>query len=177
MLLMPTKDWHWEFNEEYGQLALSLDSEMSFLTAFKTKMLIPDALMGMQFSVEHAKFYIRMLERLPKVLMLSDAVIVQTALNATAAHFLLTPQMPKSWFFDVSDECVYFDVGKVFQLKNNKQSILVLVIEVGLQSVLVMNLSAACQLSDNKSLGQFDTIKVMHDRLHPVTQAKQIVAA
>lgn len=177
MLLMPTKDWRWEFNEEYGQLALSLDTQMSFLTAYKTKMLIPDALKGMKFSVEHAKFYIRMLERLPQLLTLSDAMIVQTALNATAAHFLLKPQMPKSWFFDVSDECVYFDLGKVFQLKNNQQSMLVLVVEVGLQSVLVMNLSAACQLSDNKSLSQFDTIKVMHDRLHPLSRAKQIVAA
>ncbi|MBB1267932.1 cell division protein ZapC [Shewanella sp. SR44-3] len=177
MLLMPTKDWHWEFNEEYGQLALSLDTEMSFLTAFKTKMLIPDALKGMKFSVEHAKFYIRMLERLPKVLMLSDAAIVQTALNATAAHFLLTPQMPKSWFFDVSDECVFFDEGKVFQLKSNNQTLLVLVIDVGIQSVLVMNLSSAYQLSDTKSLAQFDTIKVMHNRLHPLKRVKQIAAA
>jgi cell division protein ZapC len=177
MLLMPTKDWHWGFNEEHGKLTLSLDPEMTFLTSFNAKMLIPDAFRVQKFSVEHAKFYIRMLERLPKVLNLSDGALVQTALNATAAHFLLTPQMPKSWFFDASDECVFCDEGKLFRLKSNNNYTLALVIEVGLQSVLVMNLSKECVLSDTKSLLQFDTIKVMHNRLHPLGRVKQTVAA
>jgi cell division protein ZapC len=177
MLLMPTKDWHWEFNEEHGKLALSLDPEMTFLSSFNAKMLIPDAFRVQKFRVEHAKFYIRMLERLPKVLNLSDAALVQTALNATAAHFLLTPQMPKSWFFDTSDECIFCEEGKLFRLKNNNSYTLALVIEVGLQAVLVMNLSPECLLSDNKSLLQFDTIKVMHNRLHPLKRVKQVAAA
>lgn len=177
MLLMPTKDWHWGFNTEQGKLALSLDPEMMFLTSFKAKMLIPDAFKTIKFSVEHAKFYLRMLERLPKVLMLSDAALVQTALNATAAHFLLTPQMPKSWFFEASDECVFCDEGKLFRLKNHNQYTLALVVETGLQSALVMILSQECVLSDNKRLAQFDTIKVMYNRLHPLQKMQQIVAA
>ncbi|UJF20926.1 cell division protein ZapC [Shewanella sp. OMA3-2] len=177
MLLMPNKDWHWEFSTRYQQLSVSLGSEMEFLTPYKTKQLIPDALGMMEFSVEHAKFYIRLLEILPKVLHISDAGIVQTALNATAAHFLLQPQMPKSWFFQASDECVYCDIGKIFQLNCNGVNVLVLVVEDGLQAATVMLLSNHCVLSDVKSLNQFDIIKVIHNRLHPLRKIKQVVAA
>jgi len=130
-----------------------------------------------EFSVEHAKYYIRMLEILPKVLHISDAGVVQTALNATAAHFLLKPQMPKSWFFSASDECVFCSTGKLFQLNCNGVGVLVLVVEDSLQAATVMLLSKSCALSDIKTLNQFDTIKVMHNRLHPLRKAKQVVAA
>ncbi|MCL1144144.1 cell division protein ZapC [Shewanella gaetbuli] len=177
MLLMPNKDWHWEFNSRYQQLSISLSSEMEFLTPYKTKQLIPDALTRAEFSVEHAKFYIRLLEMLPKVLHISDAGIVQTALNATAAHFLLKPQMPKSWFFEASDECVFSDTGKLFQINCNGKSALVLVVENSLQAATVMLLSQSCALTESKSLNQFDVIKVMHNRLHPLKKAKQVVVA
>jgi cell division protein ZapC len=174
---MPNKDWHWEFNTRYQQLSISLGSEMEFLTPYKTKQLIPDAKGGCEFSVEHAKFYINLAEILPNVLHISDAGIVQTALNATAAHFLLNPQMPKSWYFDNSDECVFSEVGKLFQLNCNGTGVLVLVVENSLQAATVMLLSKSCRLSESKSLTQFDTIKVMHNRLFPLRKAKQVVAA
>lgn len=98
MLLMPQKDWQWKYNDSYGVLGVSLGSEIEFLTSYKAKLLIPDALSSMEFNIAHAKFYMSLLDRLPKTLSLSDAAIVQIALNATAAHFMLTPQMPKSWF-------------------------------------------------------------------------------
>ena len=177
MLLMPNKDWQWEYNENLAQLSISLGSEMEFLTPYKSKLLIPDALTAAEFTVEHAKFYIKMLDILPNVLHISDAGIVQTALNATAAHFMLQSQMPKSWFFDVSDECVYCDVGKLFQLNCGSAKVLALVVENGLQAATVMILSQQCQLTESKLLTQFDTIKIMHNRLHPLRKAKQVVAA
>ncbi len=178
MLLMPQRDWQWKYNDSYGVLGVSLGSEIEFLTPYKAKLLIPDALTQMEFSIAHAKFYIELLDKLPKVLSLSDAAIVQIALNATAAHFMLTPQMPKSWFFDNSDVCVYSDVGKVFELKCQKERALVLVVENTLQAALVMLLSPECVLSSTKSMVQFETIKVMHNRLHPLrVQQRHIVAA
>ncbi|WP_394494784.1 cell division protein ZapC [Shewanella sp. ENK2] len=177
MLLMPNKDWQWEYNENFNQLSISLGSEMEFLTPYKTKTLIPDALVTSEFSVEHAKFYIHMLETLPKVVNMSDAAIVQTALNATAAHFLLKPQMPKSWFFEISQECVYCEVGKLFNLNANGSRVLVMVVENSLQAALVMVLSKECPLTDSKTLQQFETIKVMHNRLNPLRKAQQVVAA
>lgn len=177
MLLMPQKDWQWKYNDSYGLLGVSLGSEIEFLTAYKAKLLIPDALSSMPFSIVHAKFYISLLDKLSKKLSLTDAAIVQIALNATAARFMLKPQMPKSWFFDISDVCVYSNVGKVFELKCHKQKALVLVIESTLQSVLVMSLSPQCVLSDAKTMVQFETIKVMHNRLHPLRAQRHVVAA
>ncbi|WP_144207208.1 cell division protein ZapC [Shewanella donghaensis] len=177
MLLMPNKDWQWEYNENFKKLSISLGSEMEFLTPYQSKILIPDALMTSEFSVEHAKFYINLLETLPKALNISDAAVVQTALNATAAHFLLKPQMPKSWFFDISQECVFCEVGKIFSLNASGKTVLVLVVENSLQAALVMVLSRECPLNETKLLHQFDTIKVMHNRLNPLKKASHVVAA
>ncbi|KPZ70938.1 MULTISPECIES: cell division protein ZapC [Shewanella] len=177
MLLMPNKDWQWEFNECYKRLSISLGPDMEFLTPYKSKSLIPDALITSEFSVEHAKFYIHMLETLPKIVNMSDAAIVQTALNATASHFLLKPQMPKSWFFEISQECVYCEVGKLFLLNASGNNVLVLVVENSLQAALVMVLSKECPLTETKVLQQFETIKVMHNRLNPLKKIAQVVAA
>ncbi|MEZ9200553.1 MULTISPECIES: cell division protein ZapC [unclassified Shewanella] len=177
MLLMPKRDWQWGYNETHGVLTVSLGSDMEFLSPFKLKSLIPDAKITTEFSVEHAKFYIALVDRLQKTLSLNDALIVQIALNATAAHFLLKPQMPKSWFFDVSHECVYSDIGKIFQLKTSEHSVSAMVIESGLQASLVMILSQECRLTETKKLAQFETIKVMHNRLAPLTVERKVNVA
>lgn len=150
---------------------------MEFLTPYKIKALIPDALSVTEFSVEHARFYIDFVERLGKSVNIADAIKVQLGLNATAAHFMLKPQMPKSWFFDSSAICVYSELGKVFQLRCQGVDADVMVVESNLQASLVMLLSAQLALNDNKSLKQFECIKVMNDRLHPKKIRRQTAAA
>ena len=66
---------------------------------------------------------------------------------------------------------------KLFQLNCGSAKVLVLVVENGLQAATVMILSQQCQLTESKLLTQFDTIKIMHNRLHPLRKAKQVVAA
>ncbi len=173
MLLMPKREWQWIYNDAYGVLSVSLGSDMEFLTPYKIKSLIPDALGLLEFSVEHAKFYIDFIERLGKTVNVADAVKVQLALNATAAHFLLKPQMPRSWFFDCSAVCVYSEIAKVFQLHCQGTDVDVMVVESGIQASLVMLLSPQLELSDNKQLSQFECIKVMNDRLRPIKVVKQ----
>ena len=89
MLLMPKRDWQWRYDDTYGVLSVSLGSEMEFLTPYKSKSLIPDALTELEFSVEHAKYYINFVELITKYLHVSDAAKVQLALNATAAFFFI----------------------------------------------------------------------------------------
>ncbi|ABV37083.1 protein of unknown function DUF1379 [Shewanella sediminis HAW-EB3] len=177
MLLMPKRDWQWIYNDAYGFLSVSLGSDMEFLTPYKSKSLIPDAQSELEFSVEHAKFYIDFVERLSKSMSVSDATMVQLALNATAAHFLLKPQMPKSWFFDTSTMCVYSELAKVFQLRCQGVNAQVLVVETNIQASLVMLLSNELSLNGTKSLMQFECIKVMNDRLYPLNIKRHIVAA
>ncbi|MCG9696504.1 cell division protein ZapC [Shewanella sp. Isolate11] len=177
MLLMPQRDWQWIYNDAYGVLSVSLGSDMEFLTPYKIKALIPDALQVTEFSVDHAKFYISFIERLGKSVNVADAVKVQLALNATAAYFLLKPQMPKSWFFDTSAICVYSELAKVFQLRCQGVDVDVMVIESNIQASLVMLLSPQLALNDSKLLHQFECIKVMNDRLHPRKVSRQIAAA
>ena len=179
MLLMPKKDWQWKYNDAHGVLSLSLGPEIEFLTTYTAKQLIPDALTEeMEFNVENARFYIELIDKLQKVLHCSDAALVQIVLNATAAHFMLKPQMPKSWFFEQSQACVYSEQGKVFQLvsSDTRDKALVLAVESTLQATLVMVLSPQMQLNDSKTLHQFETIKVMQDRLHSLKQKSQVAA-
>ena len=177
MLLMPKKDWQWKYNDAHGVLSLSLGPEIDFLTPYKAKQLIPDALTEMEFSVENARFYIELIDKLQKLLTCNDAALVQIVLNATAAHFMLKPQMPKSWFFESSQSCVYSEHGKVFELvTSNGDKALVLAIEATLQATLVMILSPELKLTDSKVLHQFDTIKVMQDRLHSLKSKSQAAA-
>ncbi len=178
MLLMPKRDWQWKYNSAHGVLSLSLGPELEFLSTYKNKQLIPDALTEMEFNVEHAKFYIDLVDKLQKMLKVSDGSIVQIALNATAAHFMLKPQMPKSWFFNSSKVCVFSEQGKIFELiaSDTNQKALVLAIDSSLQATLVMLLSDELQLTATKSLMQFDTIKVMHDRLHSLKLKSQAAA-
>ncbi|MGI2258405.1 cell division protein ZapC [Shewanella sp. GXUN23E] len=178
MLLMPQQDWQWSYNDTYNLLSVSLGAEMEFLTPYHKKLLIPDAMAPTEFSMEQAKFYIGMVERLQNSLSLSDAALVQIALNATAAHFMLKPQMPKSWYFETSDVCVYCEVGKLFELLSlKKQRVLVLVVENALQAAQVMLLNNSCELTDGKSMSRFDTIKVMHNRLLPIKVSRHVIAA
>ena len=177
MLLMPKRDWQWRYSDSYAVLSVSLDSDMEFLTPYKKKSLIPDALIELEFNVEHAKFYIEFLDIIAKSFELSDGLKVQLALNATAAHFLLKPQMPKSWFFETSSMCVYSDLGKVFQLRCQGVNARVLVVETSIQASLVMLLEPELKLTESKSLQQFECIKVMHDRLYPLNVKRHIAAA
>lgn len=177
MILMPKCDWQWRFNNTHQVLSMCLGDEYEFLTPYKSKLLIPDAHNELEFSLDHASYYIDLVDCLSKSLSIEDAAIVQIALNATATHFLLKPQMPKSWFFKASAECVYSEVGKVFNVETEFSTATVLAVEVGLQATQVMVLSPMCKLTSTKSLCQFDTIKVMHDRLRPLKTKRQVVAA
>lgn len=177
MLLMPKRDWQWRYHDTYDALSISLGTEMEFLTPYKSKCLIPDALSVLDFSVEQTKFYIDFVELLTGSLNVSDAAKVQLALNATAAHFLLKPQMPKSWFFETSSSCVYSELGKVFQLKCQGINAEVMVVDNSIQASLVMLLSKELSLNCTKSLMQFECIKVMHNRLYPLKQSVAIKAA
>lgn len=177
MLLFPKRDWQWRFDHSLQLLSLSLGSTMDFMTPYGAKILIPDAFNDCYFTAEHTEFYISILESIQKQIKSTDAFMVQAALNATAAHFMLKPQMPKSWFFKETNICVYSEVGKVFQLHTQDSQILVLVVENTLQAAQIISLSGTCQLAENKSFHQFNTIKVMHNRLMLVKSYQQIVAA
>lgn len=168
MLLMPKSDWHWKFNHSYSVLGIHLGENIEFLTPYEDKLLIPDAMYDTVFRVEHASFYTNILALLKKHLDQADALMVQIALNATALHFMLSPQMPKSWFFYPSSVCVICEIGRLFELHTVSKRIIVLVVEQSSQAAQVMMLSDTLNLANGKVLKRFDTIKVMRNRLQPM---------
>ena len=178
MLLMPRGDWHWKFNSNQSVLAIHLGEDLEFLTPYGDKLLVPNANYDTIFRVEHAAFYTDMLSMLKSQLSLSDASIVQIALNATAIHFMLSPQMPKSWHFLAKDVFIFCELGRMYELQTTSERVVVLVVEQSPQAAQVMLISRVCSLSDGKVMNRFDTLKVMLNRLHPITSnIKNIFAA
>ncbi|GAA5187883.1 cell division protein ZapC [Ferrimonas gelatinilytica] len=179
MLLMPAQNWLWYYEKEHDRFALALGEEMVFLTPYSDKQLTPDCHFDTAFSTEHADFYQRALSRLQGELDLMDAVLVQIALNITAARFFALPRMPKSWHFAPSDQIVYACEGKRVSLQSPSGHHQFVVVEALEQSTLVMLLDPLCALTGGREMRQFDLIKVMNDRLAPASEGRhvRIVAA
>ncbi|MGL4473719.1 MAG: cell division protein ZapC domain-containing protein, partial [Shewanella sp.] len=156
MLFLPQQDWLWGYNDQYQVLSAHLGAEMEFLTPYTIKQLIPDAKYLQPFTMAQARYYIELIDSMKRQLSLTDALIVQIGLNGTAAKYLLTPQMPKSWFFNASQQCVFSDVGKVVELVTTTNiRAKVLIVDTSLQAASVMLLDESRELSEQKVLHRF----------------------
>ncbi|WP_067654689.1 cell division protein ZapC domain-containing protein [Ferrimonas marina] len=176
---MPEQSWNWFYHQEEQKLAIALGQELVFVTPYGPKQLTPDSLDGQGFTASHADYYQSVLQELSRYLSVSEAALVQIALNLTAAHFFALPMMPKSWHFKSSDRIAYGRSGTVVELCTDTQRQSFVVVEAGDQSSLLMLLGPDCSLSNKRSMDQFDLIKVMNDRLIPIAKRSQarVVAA
>ncbi|MBY5991587.1 cell division protein ZapC [Ferrimonas balearica] len=167
------------YHHEEDKLALELGEDWLFLTPFSARHLIPDSLHGVQFCAQQAQYYQQVLQRLSGQLALKTPALVQIALNLTAARFFSLPVMPKSWHFQTSARIAYPVEGKLVALSTGSERARFVVVEAGETASLVMLLDDALSLANNKSMRQFDLIKVMNDRMTPcqAQRASGIVAA
>ncbi|WP_163934986.1 cell division protein ZapC domain-containing protein [Paraferrimonas sp. SM1919] len=170
MLLMPNDTWQWNYDSNRDALLISLGNELNFMTELKSKNLIPDALSSQIFNTQHAIYYTQSLEMLSQQVKASEPLLVQMALNATAAKFMWQHQAPKSHLFKMSHECVYSKPGKVFYLQTEQAKGLCFVIDASATSSVVLLLSELA-VSDSDLLMAFSTIKVLNSRLLPLVSS------
>lgn len=173
-MLQASMEWSWTADITRNRLLLDMSSTMQLCTPFKLRQLSDSALQGENFSLEHAHFYEQVSSYLSSFNLWSEAVVCQIALNATAARFLLKPTLAKSWFFNEYSGSVP-STEAIISLSSKSQTGQFLIVECGRDASLCMCLEDTFQLDANLCLGQYEVIKVLNDRIHPILihQAQQ----
>lgn len=163
-MLLPKSDWYWYTQQQ--KLCISLGDELEFVTEFNLSKLLNTPQQPALFSLENSACYLALADRLQSSdLRRSEAQKTQILLNATAALTFHKPLSPKSWYFSTQD--TFGSHKQLAFLENEYGKGLVLAISEEYGAVTCMLLSASLKLNQHKSLGQFQLIKIMANRLIP----------
>ncbi|MEE1673112.1 cell division protein ZapC [Agarivorans aestuarii] len=170
MLIQPNKQWHWVFDTDKGVMTLELGENMLFVSKLCKKRCVQHAQEDSPFTTEHTQLYYQFLEQL-EPFNWSDPIKVQICLNAVASAQFLKPLMPQSWFFNTS-ACIQqepLQVGELAVLQTESGQARCVIVEVSEQSYTLMAIEGGLKLDERKSLSQFEAIKVMQDRVIPLS--------
>lgn len=166
-MLQASTTWTWHACHNTNRLVLDMDEQMQFCTPYKLRMLNDDALCNPNFNLQDADFYQQVCQYLTQVGLHSEAQICQIALNATAVKHYTKPILAKSWFFN-SYQGTQGITGAIVSLESSQQQGAFLLIDCDSSASVCMNLSQQFMLDENLSLGEFEVIKVLNNRLHPI---------
>jgi len=176
--IKPSKDWTWLFCQTKNRLTLDMGDEMVFVSAFERRHLVNDAFTNTFISVEQSEDFTLFVEKLEQQLPVPSDFIYQIALNCLIAKSFYKPLMPKSWFFNQAPILSNALLGNVVKLQSTAEERHYVIVESNLNASTLMLIEKSHQLNDVKALNQFELIKVMNDRLNPVTfQSNQDVNA
>ncbi|MCU4676176.1 cell division protein ZapC [Catenovulum sp. 2E275] len=163
-MLQAKADWYWWFDEQSQTLRLNM-TEFVFVSACKAKKLIPDAKQTRPFSIEDNQTYCEFYNTITEQLNISEAGAVQIALNALAQHHFVLDEQPKSWYFLPQRHPRQDLFEQVVLIQSQFESGTFFILEECQDCAKVMLLSQSLQLTESKSLQQFDVIKVMNNRI------------
>ncbi len=175
-MLQPSNHWQWQLDGD-KRLLLDIDPQMAFTTAYNKKQLTMEVLSDTAFSLEDAIYYEDISEKLKSSGHWSVPEAVQIALNATAVKRYYKPMMPKSWFFKTNQSACQFGecVDELTVLLYSEVEVgRFLVIERSDNASVCMLLDESLALSEDKTMAQFDIIKVMNDRLFSIAEMRAL---
>lgn len=162
-MIFPQASWFWLFEGEY--LALTLAPETSFKTAFtKTKLqAIKD---NQAFSSSDCEAYTNVVDSISGSDFLTQAHVVQIAVNACAAMQYAKPVPAKAWLFEVLEQQPSFEVGiRLAKVVTQFAEALVLTLSEHRGFVSCLLLSNELQIAELKYLKAFQLLLLPRDRL------------
>lgn len=162
--------WCWIYQPEQQQLAIKTGQDDLFVLPYKPQQLINISFEQQAFSVEDASTYQQVIESLERYSDGTfDAELKNIGLCALGFLRFGCPQMPQSWHFQKSDLKEWDSSRVLCELNSGFDQGLFLIIEVDDQFASCLLLDQSMQISEIKRLGQFQVIKVLHNRLLPAT--------
>ncbi len=172
-MLQASKEWSWFACHNTNRLLLDLGPEMQFQTPFKIRQLTEHVLDNPDFSLEDAAFYKDVYQYLSGFTLWTPAQLCQIALNATAAKFHLKPVLAKSWFF-APYQGSEPSVEAIVTLRSGQDRGHFLIVDHDAQGSLCLYLENAFALDENLTLNQFEVIRVLNDRIHPLMPSSDV---
>lgn len=96
-------------------------------------------------------------------------LLTQAALNRTILEHFGRPQMPQSWYFQSCTELPNYalEVGALIELNSGIETGIFAIITLDDEFAECMLLSNSMTLSEVKQMQQFDSVKVLRNRLQP----------
>ena len=140
---------------------------MQLCTPYKLRQLTDCVFENPRFSLEDAAFYEQVYNYLDGFELYKPAQICQIALNATAVKFHLKPVLAKSWFFEEYTG-TQPSTEAIVKLTSKAQTGEFLIVEHCPDASICLNLNETFKLDDNLSLEQFEVIRVLNNRVHPL---------
>lgn len=165
--MQASKEWQWQRCEKRNRLLIDLGDDLQLCTPYRLYQLTADSSCNPNFCIDDATYYQNVFSYLQSFTLWSEAQCCQIALNATAAKFHLRPMLAKSWFFD---EYVGLEprTEAIISLQSSVQSGEFFIVECDNESALCLCLEPNYQLDEHLSLEQFQAIRVLNNRIHPL---------
>ena len=166
-MLQASKQWQWITCPNKNRLLLDLNDDMQLCTPYKLRQLTDSVFKNPRFSLEDAAFYEQVYNYLDGFELWSAAKICQISLNATAVKYHLKPVLAKSWFFEEYTGTEP-SVEAIVKLISKAQTGDFLIVEHCPDASICLNLSETFKLDENLSLAQFEVIRILNNRVHPI---------
>ncbi|QUM80874.1 cell division protein ZapC [Moritella sp. 5] len=164
MLLEPSNKWYWQYDCASQFIVIQLSDGLAMSCHLDKRNMNSLCKGRINFCAEDSSYYYYFLESL-KDLALSVPEKVQIALNGVTNLRFHKVKMPQSWFFEYNYSDDKFSTGDVITLSLRGDNVQFVILEADDRVSTCMLLESSVQLSDSKTLNQFDVIRVMNDRV------------
>lgn len=179
MSFIPKADWQWVYDREEGDLSV-IDKENSTQLVYGANMLRLRESQTLSFTIEDVSRYIELFES-ASLSHFDEPLRCKIILHLLAIDLFHKPIMPKSWLFQTADSSsLVYTQGDLVALcaTDLPEFADYMVIEQQGDFCLCMLLDEQHLLSSNKSLKQFQIVKVTLDKLsiRPLLQENEWIS-
>jgi cell division protein ZapC len=121
------------------------------------------------FTMEDAACFQEFYDTLSAYDLWDPMLLTQAALNRTILEHFGRPQMPQSWYFQSCTEAPNYalEVGALVELNSGIETAVFTIINIDDEFAECMLLGSSMTLSEVKEMQQFDSVKVLLNRLQP----------
>lgn len=159
--------WFWQYNESIERLTVVLSDELVHHVPYKASKLVAMVEGDFPFDCDDAQQFQHAFDYLESFDQIPPVTVMATALNAAAWLRFGRPQMPQSWHFQQSESNQLPTDKQLCELNSGFTKGLFYIVDSDDEFAVCMLLDREMAVSDIKTLKQFDTVKVLLNRLQP----------